>query len=623
MKPVGKAEDLLDTSYPLGRSRARQTVSGAGRLVPKLFRHLGRWLGRWCAAPLCALVAAGSWAPVLAASPAAPSAAVESYLADLLRPPYAIDAALRLVLPSSLPPGVSPTQLLPFLATPPLPQSATVGDRACAAAGAAAFTPFRKLAYERWAGSVSFRLLSIRQVGSVATARVAFSQPKLTPFPVTPAASAAVAQAVKALEHSPQGTALQRGMDHMKILCQAASPAFGFDELTGSTLSFGVLLAVAAEAKLELQQGHVQRSVAALSVTDTDSGWRVRLSGPALVPGLLLLDAHAFDAWLRRATAGSTAGSGTTPGTSGSASGPGAIAWAQPRIFKSSDGRQGLNSVSCVGVRFCLAVQAPADATVWNGRTWSPPRPLGPGNRSGHGVPVSCASPQFCVVLDGQYAYTWNGSVWSVGRLIDPPGGLNAASCVSASFCVAVDYAGAVLTWDGHRWSLPLVVDPNGSGLYAVSCVSAMFCVAVDYNGNALLWNGVQWSEPMPVASHAGTIGSVLTGVSCASRFFCVAVDQGGGVATWNGRAWSQPVKIDSSGFGLSAVSCPSPAFCVALDDAGNSYVWDDRTWSLSQPVASGMLGESVSCVGAGLCAAVGGTDAVVGRLRSRAAGAA
>lgn len=75
----------------------------------------------------------------------------------------------------------------------------------------------------------------------------------------------------------------------------------------------------------------------------------------------------------------------------------------------------GINSVSCVTSSFCVAVQTPADPVVWNGTRWSAARPLGPGNESGDGTPVSCASVRFCVVLDGHHAYTWNGAA-SPGR---------------------------------------------------------------------------------------------------------------------------------------------------------------------------------------------------------------
>jgi hypothetical protein len=42
----------------------------------------------------------------------------------------------------------------------------------------------------------------------------------------------------------------------------------------------------------------------------------------------------------------------------------------------------------------------------------------------------------------------------------------------------------------------PSAIDP-GSHLQAVSCASASFCVAIDRKGNALTFNGSTWSAPV------------------------------------------------------------------------------------------------------------------------------
>ena len=45
---------------------------------------------------------------------------------------------------------------------------------------------------------------------------------------------------------------------------------------------------------------------------------------------------------------------------------------------------------------------------------------------------------------------------------IDPGSHLQAVSCASASFCVAIDRKGNALTFNGSTWSGPVKADPNG-----------------------------------------------------------------------------------------------------------------------------------------------------------------
>src|SRR5207248_2303946 len=82
-------------------------------------------------------------------------------------------------------------------------------------------------------------------------------------------------------------------------------------------------------------------------------------------------------------------------------------------------------------------------------------------------------------------------------------GTLSAVSCVSPSFCVAVDVGGSALTWNGASWSAPVHIDSTGP-LYGVSCVSPYLCVAVDSSGNALTYSALAISTP---SLPGGTVG--------------------------------------------------------------------------------------------------------------------
>ncbi len=162
--------------------------------------------------------------------------------------------------------------------------------------------------------------------------------------------------------------------------------------------------------------------------------------------------------------------------------------------WRSSDNSVGGDSVSCVSISFCMTANASSTYT-YNGTGWSGAMsvttqggPLGPD-------PVSCTSRTFCMGLGNVgNAYTWNTSSWNnsptnVGSIW----AATSVSCVSSSFCVAVgpsvglgcgldlcgpDYA---YIWTGGSWETPIQLD-SSSFEPSVSCVSRSFCVAVDQN---------------------------------------------------------------------------------------------------------------------------------------------
>jgi hypothetical protein len=142
-----------------------------------------------------------------------------------------------------------------------------------------------------------------------------------------------------------------------------------------------------------------------------------------------------------------------------------------------------------------------------------------------------------------------------------------------------------VVTFNGASWSKPSVIDP-GSYLQAVSCASASFCVAIDRKGNALTFNGSTWSAPVNADPNGLTMGEGGISwpvVSCPVSDFCAAVDgASGNVVTFDGSTWTAPVTVDSKAADsvsepvlmfLMSVSCRSAAFCVAGDSTGDVFV--------------------------------------------------
>jgi hypothetical protein len=142
-----------------------------------------------------------------------------------------------------------------------------------------------------------------------------------------------------------------------------------------------------------------------------------------------------------------------------------------------------------------------------------------------------------------------------------------------------------VVTFNGASWSKPSAIDP-GSHLQAVSCASASFCVALDRKGNALTFNGSSWSVPVnayPDGLSMGEGGVSWPIMSCPTSNFCAAVDgAGGNVVTFDGGSWTAPVNIDPEAANsvsgpvlifLMSVSCPSATFCVVGDSMGDAFV--------------------------------------------------
>jgi hypothetical protein len=126
--------------------------------------------------------------------------------------------------------------------------------------------------------------------------------------------------------------------------------------------------------------------------------------------------------------------------------------------------------------------------------------------------------------------------------------------------------AGSPLTW-----AAPVRVDdqpPFGSpyGLNGVSCPSSGLCVAVDWAGDVVT------STNPTAATPTWTVTSVdgsneLRGVSCPSSGLCVAVDNAGDVVTSTNPTAATPTwTVTSVGYALAGVSCPSSGLCVAVD---------------------------------------------------------
>jgi hypothetical protein len=256
-----------------------------------------------------------------------------------------------------------------------------------------------------------------------------------------------------------------------------------------------------------------------------------------------------------------------------------------------------------------------------------------------------------CVFASNATAHLANPLLWRGPVLVDPSGGFTAITCPAASFCVAADTSGNVVTSTDptggvSSWAVAHVdsgdCGPRACFLTHISCPSVSFCAAVDETG-------ALFTSTDPSAGAAGwksvkITSKQLTAVSCPSVSLCVAVDYSGAAytstnPTGDAGSWSTAT-IDSGPCVIScrsinkgpperqldALACPSVSLCVAgdwegnvvtaIDPRGGSGAW---TASYVDPDQEGVHGGSiqatvsnVSCPSVSLCAASDGTGGLV-----------
>ncbi len=296
------------------------------------------------------------------------------------------------------------------------------------------------------------------------------------------------------------------------------------------------------------------------------------------------------------------------------------------------------------------ALPASAQANSWSALVPQSPVGLAPNELTSVScwAPDSCFAAGYSATTPGQPALveSLGAGGWALPSLPPGPGSyrdqLNALSCASASFCVAVgfyqDYARPaeplIETYSDGSWSVSAGTGPGAGGnfLSGVSCPAVGSCYAVGYYSNEhtdQLWaetlsNGT-WSSA-PVAS-AGTGPQLFAGVSCPAVANCWAVgyyqasagspDQALAEYFSNGSwALGQAADDGTRSNQLAGVSCAVAGSCVAVGTYFNGHAFQTlaesltgTTWSVTKSpdasVANNGL-QSVSCAPAGGCEAVG-----------------
>lgn len=266
-----------------------------------------------------------------------------------------------------------------------------------------------------------------------------------------------------------------------------------------------------------------------------------------------------------------------------------------------------MSDVSCPTSTYCVAVDSNGAALFWNGASWSTPRHV---NANGSLTTVSCSSKTSCVVVsDAGKAVALKGGVWLAPQSLGPADSYR-ISCPSSHFCAAVGANGlpgkpsTIATFNGHSWSSHLT-STNGTmndRLLGVSCVTSTYCVAVNYDGQILTFDGTRWS-PMSKFGPKGLIS-----VSCPTTQFCMAVAVSGVSILIHETSWSDATGIPKfqSAIGYS-VSCLTAKACVTLGLSGEADAWRTGKWSSPARVFAGGFSAlaSVSCSRSGSCVAI------------------
>ena len=259
-----------------------------------------------------------------------------------------------------------------------------------------------------------------------------------------------------------------------------------------------------------------------------------------------------------------------------------------------------LNNASCDGTA-CVAVGAssadifPVGRALYSvdaGESWQIAK-LPSGLAALYGV--ECTSPRHCVAVgdrairrpgispDAVVVSINGGRDWHSVRLPRlAAGGLQALSCGSTEWCVAVSGLEDLITHNGGAsWTLHQF--PHAVG--GISCVAGGFCLAVGnqrglLNQKAVVMSSSDFGAAWQVVWHATAMPAVqdLDDVDCLSSSHCLlsaGVSRGcppycNGImldTSDGGTSWTRAKQTDGrggGGVGAGSIACASRAFCIA-----------------------------------------------------------
>lgn len=245
--------------------------------------------------------------------------------------------------------------------------------------------------------------------------------------------------------------------------------------------------------------------------------------------------------------------------------------------------------------------------------TWTVPVRFPAGDNVGPKSDVSCVSPTFCAALelDGS-VLTYDGATWTdpVAVTATPAGGadeqLTSISCATTQFCAAVGARHAATTADGGlTWTTTTF--PLGTYLRRVSCAGANVCVAMTIAGQISTYAGGRWTD-LEAHDTADANGGWAS-LSCPSITFCIAGYLGGRWMTYDGTTWTTPTSYlpATTRAAPGEISCSSPTFCVGNNSFDEvTYRFDGTRWTTRSTLESTGYASGITCTTAEFCLAWG-----------------
>jgi hypothetical protein len=257
------------------------------------------------------------------------------------------------------------------------------------------------------------------------------------------------------------------------------------------------------------------------------------------------------------------------------------------------------------------APQLPAVVAVAGGPplTWGSPHRVAPYHDGPESL--SCVSGSFCVAVDrAGNAMVERQATWSRPHRVARRT-LHDVSCAGPKLCLATG-DDKVYRYDGSSWRQLHYPgqDLDYVQFQAVSCPASTFCLLAGGgsggHGVVLRYDGDRLSAPRQID------GRPLATISCLRSGFCMAGDDRGRVVIRRAGAWSAPLLVLHHRAGspqeVVSLSCGSRTFCVAADITASA--WNGRRWTIEQVVDSSPGGyvSAVSCVDDRTC--LGATNA-------------
>ena len=249
--------------------------------------------------------------------------------------------------------------------------------------------------------------------------------------------------------------------------------------------------------------------------------------------------------------------------------------------------RVGLTSVACA-TKFCIALDVSGRATVFNGTSWSAPSAVAIAKEALRRV--SCA-PTSCIATGATTAVQYSVSTWKAPVILDPAHHLQNVSCLSATFCLAVDGSagadGKSFQFNGTTWSKPTPI-VSGGKVGTVACdipysegPDLAFCVAGDTSGNGFRYDGRTWVEQKAVNPDEGGIRFLACSRDPYTLCFAggfhsstVALYDEPNVGRFFRGGWVPATIIEPAPSGLQDMSCVSVFDCVAINQITGSVLY-------------------------------------------------